>query len=510
MKTFSDYMQEKWQEVNSATSEVDLTFLILRLLSLAGGMFWLMAVPLSPEQQTTLTNALILFSLYSLACYCIIFMEPSWLRGVYLASLFLDLVFLSYMVNIEPQLENSFFIGYYLLVCLHTIYFGLRFGLAVATFSAFLYFAGIFHHISQYAWTELALRIAFLYLIAVPVGMLSKKVKRDKTIVEGLNNELAQSLQNLREAQEKLIEAEKFSALGRLTAYITHEIRNPLTAVGGFARRLEKRLTDGSSEKEYVSVIIHEVSRLEKILLDTLIYGRAQDFQFDRNDINVPVNATAELYQDLCQEQYITLTQRTPSDLPRGKIDTEQVQQALDSLISNSIQAMPRGGFLSLRTGKEIRYKTTFLIIQVNDTGGGIDPDTLDYVFEPFYSTKKIGLGTGLGLPIVKKIMTEHRGRIEIDNRPGQGTGITLFFPFQSEEQDQMVPCWEYLKCGIETDPTRRCAAYPNFGRICWSTAGSFCPKNTEGICAQKLENCEDCAFYKMVNEHLPVYVSPS
>ena len=226
-------------------------------------------------------------------------------------------------------------------------------------------------------------------------------------------------------------------------------------------------------------------------------------------DRNVPVNAAVLLYHDLCQEQNINLEQQVAPDLPQGKIDIEQVQQALDSLISNSIQAMPGGGFLTLQTGQEEKNKTTFLTIQVSDTGGGMDPDTLDYIFEPFYSTKKIGLGTGLGLPIVKKIMDEHRGRIEIDNRPGEGTRTTLLFPYQSEEQDQMVPCWEYLKCGIETDPSRRCAAYPDFGRICWSTAGSFSPKNTEGICAQKLENCEDCAFYKMVNEHLPVYVTP-
>ena len=160
------YLETKWQDVSSSTSEVDLTFLVLRILSLAGGLFWLIAVPLSPAEKTILTNALVFFGLYSLTCYCIIFMNPTWLRGVYLVTLFLDLIFLSYLVHIEPQLENSFFIGYYLLICLHTIYFGLRFGLLVATLSAMLYFGIIFHHISQLAWTEFALRIAFLFLIA--------------------------------------------------------------------------------------------------------------------------------------------------------------------------------------------------------------------------------------------------------------------------------------------------------------------------------------------------------
>ncbi len=503
------YFTDKWKDVRSATSEVDLTFLVLRIVCLAGGLFWLLVVPLSPPEQATLTNALVLFSIYSLVCYYLIFMEPAWLRGIYHASLFLDLIFLTYLVHIEPRLENSFFIGFYLLVCLHTIYFGLRFGLLVASLSALLYFGGIFHHISQYEWTDLALRITFLYLIAFPVGLLSEKVRHDKITVENLNSELARSLENLEEAQEKLIDAEKFSALGRLTAYITHEIRNPLTAVGGFARRLEKKLVDGSPEKQYASVIIQEVSRLEKILLDTLIYGKAHNLQLARGNINVPVTTSAKLYYTLCQEQKINLEQHIDQDLPHGKIDTEQVQQALDSLIFNSIQAMPEGGSLFVATGLQEKNRTAFLTISVRDTGAGMDPETLEYVFEPFYSTKKIGYGTGLGLPIVKKIMDEHQGRIEIDTRPGEGTNITLFFPYQSEEEDLMVPCWEYLQCGIETDPTRRCGAYPNFGRICWSTAGSFSSKHREGICAQKLENCRVCSFYKMVNGHLPLYIKP-
>lgn len=503
------YLQSKWSRVKSTTSEVDLTFLILRVLSLAGGIFWLLAVPLAPSEKAILTNALVLFGLYSLACYYLIFMEPAWLKGIYHTSMFLDLTFLTYLVHIEPRLENSFFIGFYLLVCLHTIYFGLRFGLLVASMSALLYFGGIFHHLTEYAWTELALRISFLFLIAVPVGLLSEKVKRDKKIVENLNAELAQSLENLKKTQERLIEAEKFSALGRLTAYITHEIRNPLTAVGGFARRLQKKLPENSSEREYANVIIQETSRLEKILLDTLVYGKAQTIELQRNDINAQARTAASRYKDLCEDQGILLDQQISKELPQGKIDPEQVQLALDSLLSNSIQAMANGGKLLIRTGLTEKNRSKFLTIEIEDSGGGMEQENLEYAFEPFFSTKKIGLGTGLGLPIVKKIMEEHHGLVEIENRPREGMTTTLSFPYQSEAQDQMVPCWEYLHCGIETNPSRRCNAYPHFGRICWSTAGSFSTGTTDGICAQKIKNCEECSFYKMVNMELPIYVPP-
>ncbi|GAB4339259.1 MAG: hypothetical protein Kow0089_11930 [Desulfobulbaceae bacterium] len=501
------YLVRKWKNVRSATSEVDVTFLALRVLCVAGGISWLAAGTLAPEDQAIFGDALILFSLYSLACYYLIFMKPEWLRNVYHASLFLDLLFLTYLIRIEPHLDNSFFIGYYLLICLHTIYFGLRFGLLVASLSTLLYCTSVSHILSRGDWPELALRVAFLFVIAVPVGMLSERVRREKSMVESLNEELAKSLRVLRETQEKLIEAEKFSALGRMTAYITHEIRNPLTALGGFARRLEKRLPGGSTEKEYAEMITKEAARLERILLDTLIYGKVQDISLSRQDINEPIRAAIARYRELCSEQGIHLTEHLEPNLPKGKIDPEQVQKALDSLIYNSIQAMPEGGDLTIESGLVTLNMTEFLTICVMDTGGGMDPEILNFVFEPFYSTKRIGHGTGLGLPIVKKIMDEHQGRVEIDNCHGSGMAVTLYFPYQSEKQDQMTPCWEFLGCGIETDPGRQCGAYPHFGRICWSTAGSYSTKQREGICARKIDDCRNCAFFQMVTNPFPLYI---
>lgn len=501
-----DNLYKKWQQLTSVGSVVDTTFLVLRILSLLGCLLWLYLVPPSPTEINILLTALACFTLYSTVCYLFIFLRPAWLKNVYLVSLFLDLVFLSYIVHFQSSLENSFFIGFYLLVCLHTVYFGLRFGLLVATLSALLYLSSIYSQLSSSAWVEVALRMTFLYLIALPVGLLSEKVKRDKNTVEVLNRELAESLKNLRSMQEKLIEAEKLSALGRLTAYIAHEIRNPLTALGGFARRLDKKLTDDSPEKEYVAIMIKEVARLEKILLDTLVYGKLSYTKLIRGDLNEPVSAAISLYRELCRENGISIIEKLASNLPEGKINREHVQQAMGSLIANSIQAMDKGGILTFKTGRVTKNNTPYLTIMVSDTGGGIEPDIIDYVFEPFYSTKKIGSGTGLGLPIVKTIIDEHRGLIEVKNRPNQGTDFIMYFPYQSEEEDQKIPCWEFLKCGIEADASRRCSAFPYFGRICWSTAGSFSEAGIHGICAQKIENCRQCSFYKMINHYLPLY----
>ena len=372
------FLSQRWQRVVNSTSEVDLTFLVLRIFSLVGCLFWLSFVPHTPQEKTILLTALAGFTLYSTACYLVIFLYPHRLRAVYLTSLFLDLIFLSYLVSSQLHLENSFFIGFYLLVCLHTIYFGLRFGIIVATLAASLYIFCIYDHVTHLEWTEIAIRITFLYLIALPVGLLSNKVQRDKKIVEQLNADLAESLENIKNIQEKLIEAEKLSALGRLTAYIAHEIRNPLTAVGGFARRLDKKLPEESLEKEYLAVIIQEVARLEKILMDTLVYGKIVDVKLKREDLNTPVSAAVALYRELCNENNITLTERLKPDLPQGILNSEQVHQAMDSLLSNSIQAMPDGGNLTVTTGQETKNNASYLTIKVSDTGQGIDPEVID------------------------------------------------------------------------------------------------------------------------------------
>ncbi len=180
-------LHKQWEKVVAATTEVDLTFLLLRVLSLAGGIAWLLIVPLSPGEKSLLVKALVYFSIYSALCYLVIFLRPVLLKKVYLASLFLDIIFLSNLVHAETNFENSFFLGFYLLICLHTIYFGLGFGLLVAVFSALCYVISVLPMLTQIEWTDLALRIGFLFFIAVPVGLLTEKVKRDKKKVEHFN-----------------------------------------------------------------------------------------------------------------------------------------------------------------------------------------------------------------------------------------------------------------------------------------------------------------------------------
>lgn len=204
------FLQKQWKKILTATNEVDLIFLLLRIFSLVGGIIWLLIVPLSHLDAAILIKALVFFSIYSILCYLVIFFRPNLLKKVYLASLLLDLIFLSNLVHAERNFENSFFLGYYLLISLHTIYFGLRFGLLVAVGSAICYSISILPMLTQIEWTDLALRIGFFFFITVPVGLLTEKVKRDKEKVEHFNKTLEHMVTQRTDKIRNLLDQERY------------------------------------------------------------------------------------------------------------------------------------------------------------------------------------------------------------------------------------------------------------------------------------------------------------
>jgi two-component system, NtrC family, sensor kinase len=312
---------------------------------------------------------------------------------------------------------------------------------------------------------------------------------------ETLEEEVEKKTSEIRETHHKLIEAEKMAALGRLTADIAHEIRNPLTALGGFGRRLQKCATT-KNQMKYAEIIVSESERLEQVLKDVLTFSRSVRIQFEKDTINTVVANSLALYKDICQEHAITLDIQLHTELP-VLLQKDQVEQAINNLLTNAVDAMPQGGTLTLTTELMPANNINYVAVHVKDTGVGINHDKLPLVFEPFFTTKKIGQGTGLGLSICKKIVEEHGGFIKATN--GTGLTISMFFPYQSEEDLQYKPCWEYMGCKQDSNREESCPAYPHFGRICWAVAGTLCSGKIHGTYAQKINNCRNCGYYKMV-----------
>jgi signal transduction histidine kinase len=310
-----------------------------------------------------------------------------------------------------------------------------------------------------------------------------------------LEDEVFKQTRVIKKTQDKLIQAEKMAALGRITADIAHEIRNPLTALGGFGRRLLKSVTN-KNQKKYAEVIVSESNRLEQVLKDVLIYSRDVRTDFEKDSVNGIIAKSIDLYQDICKEQAIDVKAQYNTDLP-VLLQKDQVEQAANNLVTNAIDAMSDGGTLSISTKLEKANHIEYVAIHVQDTGKGIPADKLPLIFEPFFTTKKIGQGTGLGLSICKKIIEEHGGFIKAKN--GTGLTISMFFPYQNGEKSQCKPCWEHMQCKQDVNHDESCPAYPNFGRICWAVAGTLCAGKIHGTYAQKIHDCHKCGYYSMM-----------
>jgi len=235
--------------------------------------------------------------------------------------------------------------------------------------------------------------------------------------------------QELKETQNLLIHREKMVALGELSNSIAHEIKNPLVSIGGFARRLYRVIPDDALEKRYTQTIMIEVSRLEKILTDIFNYTHDESITFKECDLRKILEDTLSMIQGRIDAGGIQLVKEFPEEIPQIHGDYHQLRQVFSNLIHNAYQAMKGQGTLSLRLHPIAKNGASYVQVEVGDTGGGIDPENLHNIFNPFYTTKDSSLG--LGLPIVHKIITSHRGQIEVDNHPGKGVNFIITLPAQ-------------------------------------------------------------------------------
>jgi len=480
----------------------DIAFVALRIIIFCGGLGWLLFSNIPADTFRLVSRIGFFFSLYSVLIYIGLLLFPEIKKVIYGYALLFDLLFASFLVRETGGFNSSFFNGFYLITALYTFYYGLVPGTIIAAVAAGAYFFSSSYGFYGLHWTDFLVRISFLFLLAVPLGMLSQKLKSDKDRIQRLNEDLEKNLEELREIQVKLIQTEKLSALGRLTADVAHEIRNPLTSIGGFARRLNKKLLQGSREREYSDIVVAEVDRLERILRDVLSFSKETKYNLEYQGINAPIREAIHALSGILEEQSIVLEERLDMSLPEILIDKDQVRQAVNNLISNAIDVMHKGGKLTVITCLEELNDVNYIIVEVSDTVPGLPAEALNLMFDPFYTTKEIGAGTGLGLSICKKIIDEHNGLIFADSDLGQGTSVKMYFPYQSGENGMKIKCWEFNKCGVEKAEGAAqmiCPAYPNYGRICWAIAGTFCGKKVNGAIAQKLGNCKKCEFYNQV-----------
>lgn len=233
---------------------------------------------------------------------------------------------------------------------------------------------------------------------------------------------------DLRETQERLIQGEKMAVLGEMSASITHELKNPLVSIGGFAHRLSRAAPPGSKNHEYAAIIAREVRRMEEMLSNVLAFSKKHMLCLTECRLPEIIEEALYLEADALDSASIELEKEIAGDLPTVKGDEQKLRQVLINLISNARQAMKYGGVLTIRAYRSTLRGDEAVAVDVEDTGGGIPADILRNIFNPFFTTK--GKGTGLGLSISHRIVEHHHGEIEVQNREN-GVVFTLRLPIR-------------------------------------------------------------------------------
>lgn len=255
------------------------------------------------------------------------------------------------------------------------------------------------------------------------------RVYRD---TEQQTSRLTEALEKLHATQDQLLHSERLATVGAVVARVSHEIRNPLTTIGGFARSLGSHSEDSERVRRNAGIIVQEVEKLEVLLKEMLDFTSPRPPTFSQADPNRLIASLAAIHDEDVVPGQIDVRLRLRHDLPSMIADVDQFQRVLLNLWQNAIQAMEtledeRPRVLTISTDHQDEH----ILIAVADTGPGIPVNVMSNIFTPFFTTKR--RGTGLGLAVVKKIVDDHHGMVRVESEPGSGTTFTLLFPIARE-----------------------------------------------------------------------------
>jgi PAS domain S-box-containing protein len=269
-------------------------------------------------------------------------------------------------------------------------------------------------------------------------GKLFTVILRDVT--ERVRAELALQArtEELKTMSQQLWQSAKLATMGELAASIAHELNNPLAILSLRIESLLAGLPDDSAARRELRVMEQEVDRMASLVANLLQFSRSGQRQISSLDLQKEIDKTLELIHSHLVHRRIAVRRAFDPVLPLIQADRQQLRQLFLNLFTNASDAMPEGGILTIRVasisdGRQVK-------IDVQDTGIGISPESLDRVMEPFYTTKSEGKGTGLGLAICRRIAEEHQGTLQISSPgPGKGTVVQITLPIQNNSKNSFL-----------------------------------------------------------------------
>jgi len=227
------------------------------------------------------------------------------------------------------------------------------------------------------------------------------------------------------EFQKKI---DRLVSLGELSAYVAHEIRNPLTGIRTTVQFVSSKFKTSDPRREDLADVIQELDRIEQIITGLLLFARPQSGRPVLSDVHGVAEKTLAAIELQLADAGVTVERDFGDGLPELWLDPDLVQQVFLNLSLNAIQAMPAGGTLTVSTGvRRYRTRRSFVDVSFSDTGGGIPREAMEKIFDPFYTTR--AMGTGLGLSISLQIVRDHGGVITAKNNSAGGATFRVSFP---------------------------------------------------------------------------------
>lgn len=269
---------------------------------------------------------------------------------------------------------------------------------------------------------------------SVPLSVVVSNLHDDDGVVQGYVLAL-RDLSVVRQLEARARRSEELASLGAMAAGMAHEVRNPLHAIHSAAELIETLGGAGRPVQRYVDAVYAEVAKLERLVKDVLNFSKVYEVRCQDLDLGALLEETAAL---LRLPDGIELTTESDPGLPLVEADRDRLQQVLRNLVRNAVEVLPDGGTVRLRArlgprrhlpGGEDLEPVPFVVVEVRDDGPGIAAEDLPHLFEPFFTKRSSGEGTGLGLPICRRIVDAHGGSLEVETQPGEGACFQIFLP---------------------------------------------------------------------------------
>jgi len=262
--------------------------------------------------------------------------------------------------------------------------------------------------------------------------------KRAEVELQTLNNELEQRVEQrtleLQKTQKQYLHAEKLSAIGKLSASIAHEFNNPLQGILSVLKGLKRRAILEEEDKELLDEAIEEGGRIKDLIRNLQEFNRPSTGRKDLLDLHKTLDSVLLLYKNDFKGKRISVVRDYAERLPAVQAVSDQIKQVFLNMLTNAADAchLP-GGVITIKTWQE---NADMVATSIKDTGVGIQPSDVDFIFQPFYTTKPEVKGTGLGLSVSYGIIKKHRGEIRVESSPEEGSTFTVLLPINGAEND--------------------------------------------------------------------------